>query len=65
MLSVGSHVLFLLSYSRPSIAGPTIVVGIALGVQSVNKAGMEHLNDVHKVKHNSTMQLNTDAYYIS
>ncbi|KAF9452360.1 CBD9-like protein [Macrolepiota fuliginosa MF-IS2] len=31
-----------------ALAGPTIVVGLALGVQSVNKAGMHHLNDVHK-----------------
>ncbi|KAF5355054.1 hypothetical protein D9756_005247 [Leucocoprinus leucothites] len=34
--------------SQFALAGPTIVIGFALGVQSINKAGMEHLDDVHK-----------------
>jgi len=31
-------------------AGPTIIIGIALGISSVNQAGALHLNDDHKVK---------------
>ncbi|KAF5385965.1 hypothetical protein D9615_002538 [Tricholomella constricta] len=30
------------------VAGPTIIVGIALGIGSVTKAGAMHLNDTHK-----------------
>ncbi|GLB37082.1 putative protein with possible catecholamine-binding domain present in a variety of eukaryotic proteins [Lyophyllum shimeji] len=31
-----------------AVAGPTIIAGVALGIQSVSKAGAFHLNDDHK-----------------
>ncbi|TFK44663.1 hypothetical protein BDQ12DRAFT_695097 [Crucibulum laeve] len=31
-----------------ALAGPVIIVGVALGIVSVNKAGAPHLNDDHK-----------------
>lgn len=40
--------------SKSSQAGPTIVIGIALGVRSVSLAGMGHLDDVHKVRFDNT-----------
>ncbi|KAJ3563308.1 hypothetical protein NP233_g9019 [Leucocoprinus birnbaumii] len=36
-----------------ALAGSTIVIGFALGVQAVNQAGVEHLDDRHKVKPNN------------
>ncbi|KXN93335.1 hypothetical protein AN958_00259 [Leucoagaricus sp. SymC.cos] len=34
--------------SQFGLAGPVIVIGVALGIQSVTKAKMGHLNDIHK-----------------
>jgi len=51
--------------SKFSQAGPTIVIGITLGVRSVSLTGMGHLDDVHKVRTLIVLPASISLYPIS
>jgi len=47
---IGKHTSYFLIWKlKSSAAGPTIFIGVMLGIAAVGKAGAMHLDDNHKV----------------